>query len=202
MLTSQSFLSRAKSLLSKFKNHMASHKGEEFESSYEHDPSSIFNWDWSWRYKMCCDIHPDSWFQSGCSSPTPCSSCPLARRESLFLFSTISPNQTHVFFILSHARARFYSAARWSRIEIKTLWEQVDSFNRASVKNIRTETNYRDGCRNPFCIFCFNPAWKYYLDQAHIMVYFSPMIQILLPFWTWDISLTPYVVLGYSLSLS
>ena len=33
----------------------------------------------------------------------------LASRVSLFLFSTISPNQTHVFFILSHARARLFS---------------------------------------------------------------------------------------------
>ena len=103
--------------------------------------------------------------------------------ESLYFYSQPYLQTKHMFFfILSHARARFYSAARWSRIEIKTLWEQVDSFNRASVKNIRTETNYRDGCRNPFCIFCFNPAWKYYLDQAHITVYFSPMIQILLPY--------------------
>ena len=58
----------------------------------------------------------------------------------------------------------------WLRIEIKTLYQQVDSLNRASVKNIRAETKYRDGCRDPFCIFCFNPALKYYLDQAHITV--------------------------------
>ena len=72
-------------------------KGEKFESLVktkplsEHDLSSIFDWDWSWRYKKGCDIHPASLFQSGCYSPTPCSSCPLARRKSLFLFSTISP---------------------------------------------------------------------------------------------------------------
>ena len=33
----------------------------------------------------------------------------LASRVSLFLFSTISPNQTHVFFIFSHERARLFS---------------------------------------------------------------------------------------------
>ena len=71
----------------------------------------------------------------------------------------------------------------WLRIEIKTLYEQVDSLNRASVKNIRTETNYQDGCRNTFCTSSFNPNRKYYLDHAHITIYFSPMIRILLPFY-------------------
>ena len=54
------------------------------------------------------------------------------------------------------------------RIEIKSLCKQVDSLNRASVKNIWTETNYRDGCRYPFCTPSFNPTQKYYLDQGHI----------------------------------
>ena len=58
----------------------------------------------------------------------------------------------------------------WLRMEKQTLYEQVNSLNKASVKNIRAETKYRDGCRNPFCIFCFNPALEYYLDQAHITV--------------------------------
>ena len=70
----------------------------------------------------------------------------------------------------------------WLRIEIKTLYEQVDSLNKASVKNIRTETNYQDGCRNTFCTSSFNPNRKYYLDHAHITIYFSPMIRILLPY--------------------
>ena len=69
----------------------------------------------------------------------------------------------------------------WLRTEIKTLYEQVDSLNKASVKNIRTETNYQDGCRNTFCTSSFNPNRKYYLDHAHITIYFSPMIRILLP---------------------
>ena len=131
---------------------------------------------------MCCDIHPDSQFQSGCSSPTPCSSCPSSQ-QSVFIsiLNHISkPNTCFFSYFLMHAHD--YSAARQSRIEIKTFCEQVDSLNRASVKNIRAETKYRDGCRDPFCIVCFNPALKYYLDQAHITVQFSPKLRNLLPF--------------------
>ena len=58
----------------------------------------------------------------------------------------------------------------WLRIEIKTLYQQVDSLNRASVKNIRTETKYWYGCRNPFCTSSFNPNRKYYSDHAQITV--------------------------------
>ena len=75
-----------------------------------------------------------------------------------------------MFFSFFLMYAHDYSAARQPRVEIKTLCEQVDSLNRASVKNIQTETNVRDGCRNPFCTDSFNPTRKYYLDQAHITV--------------------------------
>ena len=112
--------------------------------------------------------------------------------ESLYFYSQPYLQTKHMFFSYFLMHAHDYSAARLPRIEIKNLCEQVDSLNKASVKNIRTETNYRDGCRNPFCIFCFNPAWKYYLDQAHITVYFSPMIRILLPYVEWAASI-PYL---------
>ena len=130
---------------------------------------------------MCCDIHPASLFQSGCSSPTPCSSCPSSQ-QSVFIsiLNHISkPNTCFFSYFLMHAHD--YSAARQSRIEIKTFCEQVDSLNRASVNNIRTETNQRDGCRNPFCTSSFNPNRKYYLDHAQITVQFSPTIRISLP---------------------
>ena len=50
---------------------------------------------------MWCDIDPNSYFQSGWSSPTPCSSCPLARLESLFFKYISKPSMSlqpaHVF---------------------------------------------------------------------------------------------------------
>ena len=131
---------------------------------------------------MCCDIHPASLFQSGCSSPTPCSSCPSSQ-QSVFIsiLNHISkPNTCFFSYFLMYAHD--YSAARQSRIEIKTFCEQVDSLNRASVNNIRTETNQRDGCRNPFCTSSFNPNRKYYSDHAQITVQFSPTIRISLPY--------------------
>ena len=69
-----------------------------------------------------------------------------------------------------------------------TLREQVDSLDRALVKIIRTETNYQDGCRNTFCTSSFNPNRKYYLDHAHVTIYFSLMIRILLPLQIYNLS--------------
>ena len=48
-------------------------------------------------------------FSPGVLHRRPVQAVHLAHRESLFLFLTKSPNQTHVFFILSHARARLFS---------------------------------------------------------------------------------------------
>ena len=90
--------------------------------------------------------------------------------ESLFFYSQPYLQTKYMFyFMFSHARARLFSG-EIAENRNKDSLRASGQLEQASVKNIRAETKYRDGCRDPFCIFCINPALKYYLDQAHITV--------------------------------
>ena len=57
-------------------------------------------------------------------------------------------------------------------------WDMVENRNKDSLR----ASGQQDECRNTFCTSSFNPNRKYYLDHAHITIYFSPMIRILLPY--------------------